>query len=506
MLGRAVGNYAVEKKLGEGGMGAVYRLKHTALPNTYKVLKTLLRSGGSESAMQRFQQEAHVAPIVGTERVVRVDDFGSFPDGTPYIVMEYIEGGDLGGYLASNGPLPVDAALKLVFRVADTLAVAHSKGIVHRDLKPANILLEAGTLRPKLADWGVARASGAGKLAHTAERVVIGTPGYMAPEMALGLETDARIDIFSLGVIVYELLTGQRPFPQTMPGTLALFQQFLAAPIPTIASMRPAHMEPAAPIVEQLVAKAIAKDVQDRYPTMVAFRDAITNALQWMADQSGVPKLAMATMLSAHADSSGPTPTLRAKAGEVAALIERYATPTPRPTVEGYASGQSQPASLPPSQIRSRSPIGIVLALLGVGAAAVAVYLLLKPQPHSLPAATPPPVEAAAPAAAPTIGRFLVTSIPVGATVSVDGRAVGTTPVIVSGKPGETKKVHLSMAGFDDKDADIEFASDDRKAEFQLTAHVEQRAATPKSPKTSEHSKHRVKTEKPAEGAVNPWQ
>lgn len=108
MLGRAVGNYFVEKKLGEGGMGAVYRLKHTALPNTHKVLKTLLRSGGSEAAMQRFQQEAHVAPIVGTERVVRVDDFGSFPDGTPYIVMEFIDGGDLGGYLAQNGPLPID--------------------------------------------------------------------------------------------------------------------------------------------------------------------------------------------------------------------------------------------------------------------------------------------------------------------------------------------------------------------------------------------------------------
>ncbi len=515
-MGRAIGNYRVVQKLGEGGMGAVYKLQHSTLPNTFKAMKTMLRAS-SDAALLRFQQEAGVAPIVGTERVVKVDDYGTFPDGTAYIVMEFCDGGDLAGYLATNGPLPIESALKLLYRVADTLGVAHSKGIVHRDLKPANIMLERGTLRPKIADWGVSRASGEGKLAHTEERAIIGTPGYMSPESALGLATDGRTDIFSLGVILYELLTGQLPFPATMPtSAMALFNDFLARPAPTIASTRPPTLERAPEIVEALVHRAVAKDVGDRFATMVAFRDEIARCLEWLASNSGgVPRIAMATMLSAHADSSGPHPTVRAQAGEVAALIERFATPTPRPSIDGRpvtppVTGSSAPA---PTAGGKRWMLGGAIAIGVIVVLSAVSYPLFSRPPTSAPALDVKPAPAVEPAIAPPAeGRVLISTTPIGAQVVVDGKLVGESPVIVSGKPGETKQVHLSMPGYQDRDESVVIASEDHKTAIQMIPVPA--APTGKPVKSHTHeTQHKAATKpttessKPkSENAVNPWQ
>ncbi len=142
LLGRAVlGNYVVEKKLGEGGMGAVYRLKHNRLPDTFAALK-VMSAEESEHMQARFEQEAMVAAAIGSHRVARPLDLGRFDDGTPYIVMEYVDGKSLEQELRDLGPLDVTTALKIACRIADTLALAHEKGIVHRDIKPPNVMLQ----------------------------------------------------------------------------------------------------------------------------------------------------------------------------------------------------------------------------------------------------------------------------------------------------------------------------------------------------------------------------
>jgi serine/threonine-protein kinase len=521
MIGRQIGNYRVASKLGQGGMGAVYKLEHIKLPNTFKAMKVML-TPGAETALLRFEQEAMVAASVGTDRVVKVDDYGTLPDGTAYFIMEFVEGSDLGDYLEKNGALSLEAALKLCFRIADTLAVAHSKGITHRDLKPPNILLPRRSFDPKVADWGVSRASAEVKLVQTVERVIIGTPGYMSPEMALGLPHDARTDIFSLGVILFQLLTGKLPYPPTLPSaTLELLNEFLARPAPTIASARPEHLERAPDVIEELVARAIAKDVKYRFATMIEFRDEIRRCAEWLsANSGGVVRNPMATMISEHADSSGRMPSMRATPGQVEAIIQRYATPTPKPTADGYArpvtGGTQAPAPSFVQQTPSRNtPVLALLIALLAGAIGVGAWLIMKPKPA-------PRVADDAP-----LGRFLVSTNPVGATVIVEGRAIGTSPVIVTGKPGETRRVHLSLAGYDDQDETIEFATEDRKGEFVLSRHPEEakpptagvepttaeRASTHpqsggKPAKAAEHSSKRKpkSPDKPKEDMANPWQ
>ena len=177
ILGRVVlGKYAVERKLGQGGMGAVYLLRHRELPDTFAAIKILAAEHRGTMMHERFRQEAWVAATIGSQRVARPIDAGEFDDGIPYFVMEYVEGNSLDAELAHRGPFPTALACRILLRVADTMAVAHHKSIIHRDLKPANIMLtpEGEDFAVKLLDFGVARVSGSAKMAHTIDRSIVG--------------------------------------------------------------------------------------------------------------------------------------------------------------------------------------------------------------------------------------------------------------------------------------------------------------------------------------------
>lgn len=216
LLGRVLdGRYQVEERLGEGGMGTVYRATHVTLGKriALKVLRPELAEDAS--TVKRFMQEAQAASSIGHPNIVDVSDVGSLPDQTVYFAMEYLEGMALGERISRAGALSVDEAVRVGSEVGSALASAHARGIVHRDLKPDNIYLvgreDGGPPLVKVLDFGVAKVGGAAtKLTKTG--MVFGTPHYMSPEQAAGQGVDGRTDIYALGVILYEMLTGRVPF------------------------------------------------------------------------------------------------------------------------------------------------------------------------------------------------------------------------------------------------------------------------------------------------------
>jgi eukaryotic-like serine/threonine-protein kinase len=271
MIGRTVGNYRVETLLGSGGMGTVYLVRHRQLPNTVAALKVLKGQRDGSTASQRFVQEAMVAAAIGGHRVARPLDLGRLDDGAPYILMELVEGQTLAARLAAEGPLSRETLLGIACRVADTMTLAHARGIIHRDLKPSNIML-VGDATVKLLDFGVAQAAGELKLAETREAAVIGTPGYLSPEAASSLPADGKSDVFSLGVVLFEMATGQLPFPARLDQ--ASLMKLLGEPAPGVSSRRPAERAPLGPEVDALVARTLEKDPAAR-PTMAELRDAL---------------------------------------------------------------------------------------------------------------------------------------------------------------------------------------------------------------------------------------
>jgi serine/threonine protein kinase len=215
------GKYRVERKLAEGGMGVVLVATHLALKQRVAIKVMHQRLLGNASIVERFRREAQLAASIRSGHVVRVYDVGVLDNGAPYMVMEYLEGEDLGGAL-SRGPLAVEVAVDYVLQACDAIAEAHAIGIVHRDLKPENLFLarrSGGGTTVKILDFGISKASrkrdadGARLPRMTEDSERFGTPVYMPPEQLLSsANVDSRADIWALGVVLFELLTGHLPF------------------------------------------------------------------------------------------------------------------------------------------------------------------------------------------------------------------------------------------------------------------------------------------------------
>jgi serine/threonine protein kinase len=259
------GKYRVEKVLGEGGMAVVLAAHHELLDQRVAV-KVLTAT--DERAISRFSFEAQSTARLKSEHVARVMDVGSLPDGAPFMVMEYLEGCDLEELLGLNGSLPVDEAVGYVLQALEGLAQAHGLGIVHRDLKPANLFLAvhpSGANIIKVVDFGisksiVSRRSGkTGSL--TAEHSTVGSPSYMAPEqIRASKDVDPRADIWSLGVVLYELLCGASPFPGESIG--AIFAAVLEREAPEVRTRSPGVPAP----LSAAIARCMKRDAAERYP------------------------------------------------------------------------------------------------------------------------------------------------------------------------------------------------------------------------------------------------
>jgi serine/threonine protein kinase len=275
------GKYRVERLLGEGGMGWVVQAMHLQL-DQHVALKFMNASVASASpeAVARFLREARAAARIQSEHVARVSDVGTLDTGAPYLVMEYLEGQDLDSLLRTRHALPVSEAIVYALQACEGLAEAHAAGIIHRDLKPANLFLARkpdGSLRVKLLDFGISKlAPAAGRTsdgASTGTQNLMGSPLYMAPEqMRSSKNVDRRADIWSMGVILYEMLTGQSPFNgDTLPEICARILAEPPAPLPRV-------VPGAIPRdLEAVVFRCLEKDTERRFPDVASLARALAS-------------------------------------------------------------------------------------------------------------------------------------------------------------------------------------------------------------------------------------
>ena len=266
------GKYKISGKIGEGGMGAVYKAVHMHF-NEACALKVMAPGLMSDTGLvKRFGREAIIARKLRHENAVKVEDFDETEDGRPFIVMEYIEGQSLKSLMNAQGPLPVARTCAIIKQAAAALDAAHQLSLVHRDIKPDNIVLvfSGGREVAKVLDFGIAKVrdsqGGTSGMALTATGMVIGTPPYMSPEQAKGAdseEIDGRSDIYSLGVVMYQMLTGVLPLRADTPLNM-LFAQIQTPPTPIYEAQRGLKIPSA---VGDLVMKCLEKDRERRPQT-----------------------------------------------------------------------------------------------------------------------------------------------------------------------------------------------------------------------------------------------
>jgi eukaryotic-like serine/threonine-protein kinase len=261
--------YLLGRVLGVGGMGIVFLAQHLQLEGQVALKFLSAEFATNPEAVGRFRREAQAAAKLKSDHVVRVFDVGIHSNGLPYMVMEYLEGGDLSGLLKASGPLPVGLAADLLIQTCSAVADAHRQGIVHRDLKPSNLFCvprSDGGLTVKVVDFGISKLTGASaglEQGITVTGNVVGSPSYMSPEqMKSSNRIDHRTDVWSLGVVLYECVTGQLPFPATTYAEICL-KVHQDEPLPP--SVYGVNLPPG---LEAIIHKCLAKDPEQRYATV----------------------------------------------------------------------------------------------------------------------------------------------------------------------------------------------------------------------------------------------
>jgi serine/threonine-protein kinase len=387
LVGQVVaGKYRIDSVIGEGGMGYVVVAHHLQLDT--KVAIKLLRAelASNAEAVERFAREARAAVRITSRHVARVFDVGTLESGAPYMVMEYLEGGDLSNLIQKRGPLPITEAVDYVLQACEAIADAHAAGIVHRDLKPANLFgarRPDGSITVKVLDFGISKltGAGAGALNHTKTTAIMGSPFYMSPEqMESTRGVDIRTDIWGLGVILYELVTGRTPFEgNALPEVCLRVATQQPPPLRSLRADAPVALE-------LVILRCLEKDRDKRY--------------------GNVARLAVALRDLA-------SPRGRQSVDTILQTIE--ATGQPVMSAAPAAMHPTEPAPAPGVGVRTIEPLGqtqipmqggksktLVIAL-GVGGLVVAGVIALRMAQSSAPAASANLVtsSAQAPAAAP---------------------------------------------------------------------------------------------------------
>ena len=441
-LGRTLGGqYRIEALLGSGGMGRVYRGVQLSVKRPVAI--KLIAGGSPHPAewAERFRREAEATARLSHPNTVRLFDFGVTEAAELYMVMELLEGVTLAAHLALNGPLQLTAALAVTRQVLLALSEAHALGIVHRDIKPDNVFLarvSGGETLAKVMDFGIAGVTHSGVGARlTSTGVVIGTPAYMSPEQAQGRNVDARSDLYSLGVVFFEMLTGKPVFDCNTPLPLLL----LHVSEPPKPLLEVGVRVPQQARVQALLDGLLAKDPSVRPSTRIALArvqelsgtgltSPVLSGTQLARPRTSRPSAA-AESGAAGRERNGTTPAgARIQVVVTGSSAVRSEPPAPAVNATTPAPESEPPPAEPTYRVPKRAPW--LLTLLGGTVLAAASVLALRSLPglkaevRERLAAKPPPI--AAPA--PKLHNVTVSSVPSAASVLLQGRELGKTPYV----------------------------------------------------------------------------
>jgi serine/threonine protein kinase len=400
LIGQTLGEYKIVGLVGKGGMATVYRAEQASLGRTVAV-KVLPRNfTHDDTFLQRFTREVQTIARLQHPRILPVYAYGEF-DSLPYIVMAYMEGGTLADRI-SQGQMPLEEISQLLGQTAEGLDYAHSKGVIHRDFKPSNILLDVpGNVH--LADFGIAKVSEA--TAQLTGSAIIGTPAYIAPEMGDRGEISPGVDVYAVGVTLYQMLSGQLPFQGDTPMRLVIAH--MTKPVPNLHEFRP----DLSPVVADVIYTALAKSPAERYASVGALSQAFDTALQGAeveVDERTIPMMPEETIPDAVVPPPSPAPSLEAPTYDVlsdAPPVSRDASTIPDATPAPVSTPAPAPVAVPkpatprrmtlPGAPRSKTGAlllggAVVAAFVGLLAIIVIVAILVTRTPATPTTPVPP--------------------------------------------------------------------------------------------------------------------
>jgi predicted Ser/Thr protein kinase len=454
------GRYQVIQKLGAGAFGTVYKAKDKILGRMVAIktirLEGLAAAGTSlEQLMDRFKREAQVSAQLKHPNIVTIYDVGEV-EGTSYLAMEFIDGIGLDRAIAGAGRLGTERAAGLGAQVADALDFAHRHNVVHRDIKPANIMIEGGD-RVKVTDFGIAKVTdSADHLTQTGS--LLGTPSYMSPEQARGGELDGRSDLFAVGCILYEMLTGKKAFRGD--SITGLIFKIITEEPPPLRSEDPDIPEE----MVRIISKSLAKQADQRYQTgreladdlLALSRPGSSPTLRQTdvatAPGSWPPRAASAPTISTSPTVAGSAPTRITPAPAAGKVVPPAALPAaPRPTARPAGAVAAGPAPAPPKS-RTGAILGALAVglLLVVGLAGVAGWYFFVRKPATtadtgrIATAVPPPAAATIPPA--TLAPAPAATLPEAAPPAAATTAPGAPPAAVATGPGPAARPPAATA------------------------------------------------------------
>ena len=435
--------YTIEALLGRGGMGSVFLASHNRLPGKKVAIKMLHPDLVDDEILARFKREAQIATQLDHPNIVRVDDFITLPDGTPCMLLEYLQGETLAQRLRA-GPLPLEHALSIVRQVGSALSAAHRAGIVHRDLKPQNIFLVASEHDgraieiAKVLDFGISKIRGS-QTVKTQESSLLGTPQYMAPEQATGQHAavDERTDVFAFGAIVYEMLAGQPAFQgASIPEVVFKVVYEQPTPLTTLATTIPTA-------VTEAITHAMMKKADERYANINAFIEALTGQpiSQFRLKKVPLPESTLAAGTRAQdafaqtvgsGDHKDAIPAL-APVSAIAATVDSQSRA--RGAETKLAAGESvDTLPSPPPVAARRSPLVIPAIALGAAAIAGAIVYFATRTPPAPSAPLPPAPQVAAIEPAKVVDAPPAPA-PLDAAPAQDDRVAVAAPVDAGAQP-----------------------------------------------------------------------